>query len=436
MEIRPFKGWRFDGSVVGNVGDCVAPPYDVIDAMAQERLYGRNPSNVVRIIKGKATGEDTAGDDRYSRAGAFLESLVASGALKQDEDDTLYGYVQDFEIGEDRFRRTGWVGLAKLQKFGEGVCPHERTLDGPKADRLNLMRRTQAQLGQIFMLYDDPEQIAEAVVNRAAAKAAVLDFTDDDGVRHRLYAIDNGDDMSAIVGMMGNRLAVIADGHHRYETALNYYAETNNAAAAYRMMTFVNMRNEGLVILPTHRLIANVPDFNIDELISRIENDFEVTRYRFEDENSKSSARDKMFDEIKSLFKKESSAFGIYAGDNVFYAAVLKDTDAMDPVGAGMSQAARTLDVNVLHKLILEKAMGIGDKELASQRNVEYVKDIADAIETSVARVDSGEKQAIFFVNPTRIEQVKALAAAGERMPQKSTFFYPKIYTGLVINKL
>lgn len=436
MEIRPFKAWRFDGSVVSNVGDCLAPPYDVIDSAAQQQLYDKNPCNVVRAIKGKTGPNDTADDNQYTRAADFLGSIIESGALKQDAKETIYGYVQDFEIAGEQFRRTGWVSLAKLTAFGEGVCPHERTLDGPKADRLNLMRQTATQFGQIFMLYDDPENAAETVVNTAAARAALLDFTDSDNVRHRIYAIESDEGINTIATMMTNKLSVIADGHHRYETALNYYAETKNPAAAYRMMTFVNMRNEGLIILPTHRLIANVADFDIDKLIAAIQDDFEITKYDFGGEGDKSTARDAMFGKMNDCFGKTKNAFGIYAGQNAFYVAVLSNTAAMDLDETKMSQAAKGLDVNVLHKLILDGALGIGDKQLKSQSNVEYVKDIGGAIDTSIARVDSGEKQAIFFMNATRIEQVKALAAAGEKMPQKSTFFYPKIYTGLLINRL
>ncbi len=436
MEIRPFKAWRFDGSVVSNVGDCLAPPYDVIDPPAQQQLYDKNPCNVVRAIKGKTGPNDSDGDNQYTRAADFLGSMIESGALKQDAKETIYGYVQDFEIAGRQFRRTGWVALAKLTAFGEDVCPHERTLDGPKADRLNLMRQTATQFGQIFMLYDDPENTAETVVNTAAARAALLDFTDNDNVRHRIYAIEEGQGINTIATMMMNKLSVIADGHHRYETALNYYAETKNPAAAYRMMTFVNMRNEGLIILPTHRLVANVADLDIDKLIATIQDDFEITKYDFGGEADKSTARDAMFGKMNDCFAKTKNAFGIYAGQNAFYVAVLKNTAAMDKDETQMSQAAKALDVNVLHKLILDGALGIGDKQLKSQSNVEYVKDIGGAIETSIARVDSGEKQAIFFMNATRIEQVKALAAAGEKMPQKSTFFYPKIYTGLLINRL
>ena len=434
MEIKAFKGYRFDDAVVGNAGDCTAPPYDVIDDDFRRKLYDRNKYNIVRVIKGRINSSDTTGDDQYSRAADFLASSIESGAIKLDSDTTIYAYVQDFEIGSDHFQRSSFVALGKLTEFGSGVSPHEQTLDGPKADRLNLMRATAAQFGQIFMLYDDPEKIADAIIARAAEGSSLIDFADDDNVRHRLLAIDKSDDIDAIVAMMADKQCVIADGHHRYETALNYYNQTQNPAAYYRMMTFTNMRNEGLVILPTHRLVTNLPEFDIDKLLTEMHDGFDIFAHPFAGKNDKPVARQKMFDTMKTAFENGKSTLGIYAATPAFYTAVLKDSSAMSY--PQMSDAAKKFDVNIIHKLILEEVLGIGEKELATQSNIEYIKDIGNAIDKSVAKVDSTQSQAVFFMNPTRIEQVRAVADAGEKMPQKSTFFYPKIHTGLVINKL
>ncbi|MHC5059949.1 MAG: DUF1015 domain-containing protein [Planctomycetota bacterium] len=436
MEIRPFKAYRFDGSVVGDVGNCIAPPYDVIDAEMQQRLYERSEYNVVRIIKGKSLPGDTQDENQYTRAAGFLNTLIETAALRPDPTESFYAYVQDFTIGSAAFCRSSLVALAKLARFGKGVQPHEKTLDGPKADRLKLMRAKAAQFGQIFMLYDDPEKTADSIMAKSREGPAAIDFTDDNSVRHRLFVIDDAESIAEIVEMMKDKTLIIADGHHRYETALNYYRETQNPAAAYRMMTIVNMRNEGLIILPTHRLVSNIAGFSIDKVISQIEDAFEITRYSFTGGDEKISAKQKMFDGMKSEFEKSDHAFGIYAGGKVFYLAVLRATGVMESAQPEASAAARSLDVNVLHKLILENVLGIGAKQLASQSNIEYIKDIGDAIDKTINKVDSGRSQAVFFMNPTRIEQVRAVAAAGEKMPQKSTFFYPKIYTGLVINKL
>ncbi len=436
MEIRPFKALRFDGAVVGNVGDCVAPPYDVIDEQMQEALYARNPCNVVRLILGMEQPDDNERENRYSRAAQFLQEFIAGGVLKAEATECMYAYVQDFDAGGRHYRRSGLVVLGKLSDFGSGVQPHERTLEGPKADRLKLTRATGAQFGQLFMLYDDPEKTAENIIAAAAARPALIDFDDNNGVRHRLFLIDDTGDIGAATEMMADKMIVIADGHHRYETALNYYAETGDPAAQYCMMTLVNMRNEGLIILPTHRLVSALAGFDIDDLIGKIQEGFEVVPFPFDDDDGKAAARCAMFEKMSEMCGKGANAFGIYAVSGCFYAAAFREPALMDTLCPQMSRAARTLDVNILHKLVLEQILGIGDRELTSQSHVEYIKDIGDAIDRAIAKVDSGAAQVVFFMNPTRVEQVKAVAAAGEKMPQKSTFFYPKMFAGLVINKL
>ena len=432
MEIKAFKAYRFDGAVVGDVGACISPPYDVIDDDYRVKLYEKNEHNIVRIINGDKSVADNANYNQYTRAAEWFGKWIQSGALKQDEGESLYAYVQDFEIGGESFCRSGFIGLGKLAKFGEGVQPHEKTLEGPKADRLNLMRATAAQFGQIFMIYDDPEKVADKIIAESAAKSALIDFNDDDGVRHRLFAIDGEEDVAAIAKMMAAVEPIIADGHHRYETALNYYAETQKPEAMYRMMTFVNMRNEGLIILPTHRLVSNMHDFDIEKLIASLKNEFDITEITFE--KDKNAARQKAFGELGLHFEDGTNAFIVYAGTNTFYVITLKNKASMDAYD--MSAAAKGLDVNVLHSLILEKHLGIGETQLANQSHLTYIKDIGDAIDRAIAKVDTKESQAVFFMNPTHNKQVQEVAAAGEKMPQKSTFYYPKVFTGLTVNKL
>ena len=296
------------------------------------------------------------------------------------------------------------------------------------------MRATAAQFGQIFMLFDDPKMIADTIIEKASQGTPLIDFTDESDVRHCIFAIDDPTDVETIVNMMDDKAAIIADGHHRYETALNYFNETGNPAAEYRMMTFVNMRNEGLVILPTHRLVSNLEDFRISDLIGKLNDKFDVAEYSFSDEASKESSKNHMFAKMAEDFAAQKASLGVYAANGSFYAVTLKDFASMAEFD--MSDAAKKLDVNVLHSLIIDGILGIGDKALASQSNLKYIKDIGDAIDRSIASVDSQESQVVFFMNSTRIEQVSDIAAAGEKMPQKSTFFHPKIFTGLVINKL
>jgi uncharacterized protein (DUF1015 family) len=378
---------------------------------------------------GKTTPNDTENNNQYTRANDFFQKWIAEKALLLDEKPAIYAYVQDFDVADQKFQRSGFIALGKVVEFGKNVKPHEKTLEGPKADRLNLMKATKAQFGQIFMLYDDPQKIADKIIAESANGKTLIDATDDDGTRHRLFAIQKTQDIEAIVKMMADKDTVIADGHHRYETSLNYYNLTQNPAAQHCMMTFVNMHNKGLVILPTHRLVGNLSGFDSTKLLKGLEKDFEITKFSL-------SQKDKMFAMMKQNFDANKVAFGLYVKDNAFYCIVLRTLAVMDKLAPALSKASKSLDVSVLHTVILDGILGIGDKQLAAETNIEYIKDIGDAINKSITLVDSDDKQLVFFMNPTKIEQVQAVAATGEKMPQKSTFFHPKIYSGLTVNKL
>ncbi len=434
MDVIPFKAYRFNAAVVGDAAACIAPPYDVIDPAQQDELYRQNPYNIIRAILGKTCPGDSEAENQYTRARAFLDKAMAEGALKQDGKEAIYAYVQDFAISDKTYRRSGIIALGKIEPFGKGVQPHEKTLDGPKADRLRLTRATAAQMELIFMLYDDPQKTAEGMIAQSVSKKPVLDAVDDENVRHRIYVIDDAAQVRAFAAMMQTQNTVIADGHHRYETALNYYKQTGRPEAQYLMITFVNMRNEGLVIQPTHRLIADVKDFSMAKLLASL-SEFTVLKFAFT-AAAKNASRNAMFAAMQTHGGAGKNIFGLYAADGAFYTAALKDDKAMKAVAPTMSDAARGLDVNVLHLLILEKHLGIGEAQLAAESHIEYIKDIGDAIDKSIAKVDSGQCQAVFFVNPTRIGQVQDVAAAGEKMPQKSTFFYPKVFSGVTINQL
>ncbi|MHC4109474.1 MAG: DUF1015 domain-containing protein [Planctomycetota bacterium] len=436
MEIKPFRAFRFDPGVVGDVGSCISPPYDVINSAQREQLYERSKYNIVRIIKGKTTSLDNDGNNQYTRAADYLKSWIEKSALRQDSVESIYAYVQDFEVAGNHFQRSSFIALARLEEFGKTVKPHEETLDGPKIDRLNLKRATVAKFGLIFMLYEDEQKIADEIIERTTTQQPLVDYTDEQDVRHRLFAITTKDSIDAITGMMADKDCIIADGHHRYETALNYYKETNNPAAGYQMTALVNTRNEGLRILATHRLVGNLENLQFDKLIVALKENFEITKFEFDSSQAKIEAKQKMLARMKVEADREKNALGIYGGNNAFYIAVLKDKEAMDSVASDMSSAWKSLNVSVLHKLVLEKLLGIGEKELAHGGNVEYIKDAGSAVDESIAKVDTGLKQIAFLVNPPKMEQLIMVTDAGEKMPQKSTYFYPKVYTGLTINKL
>ena len=440
MEIKPFKAFRFNEAIVGDVCKCVAPPYDVINFTQQDRLYKKSKYNIIRITKGKPTPSDNSNSNQYTRAAQYLNRWLEEGALKQDSTDAIYAYVQDFQFAGAQFQRLSFIALARLEEFGPpgSVRPHERTLDSQMLDRLNLKRATAADLGLVFMLYEDKKKIADKIIGNAAAQKPFIDCLDDRNVRHRLFAVTAGNDINAIAKMMGDKICIIADGHHRYTTGLIYSRENNNPAAKYQMLAFTNTSQDGLLILATHRLVGNLGNFCLKKLFADLEKDFEITRFGFDCPDTKIQAKQKMLAQMKAEHKKDKNAFGIYAA-NTFYVAVLKDKRAMDSVAPNTSAAWKSLDVAVLHKLVLEKLLGIGEEELASgspSGRVECINDTENAIDESVEVADKGRKQIAFFMNAPKIDQIQMVADAGERLPQKSTCFYPKMYSGLTIYKL
>lgn len=437
MKIRPFKAIRFDGSVVGDVGDCISPPYDVIDSQQQQELYNKSDYNIVRVVRGKVNDGDNDIDNVYTRAAGYFNDWLSKGVLKQDDKDTVYAYVQDFDVKGEMVQRNSFIASAKLEPFGPIVRPHEQTLDGPIVDRLKLNKATKAIFGLVYVVYDDAELVADKIIAKVmASNEALIDFVDEQEVRHRLYAIDADGDVAAIVKMMADKSCIIADGHHRYTTGLNYAKDPVNKATGYQILAFSNTCHKGLLVLATHRLLKNIEGFEAEKLISRLKEDFTITEYKFSDDSGKAEARAKAFEQMKIEQDKDGNAFVVYTGDGFFWTIVLKDIGAMDLMAAGMSDAWKGLDVAVLHKLILEKQLGIDAKKLADQTNLEYMKDTPNAIDDCIAEADNGKKQAVFFMNPPIIKQIEKVADEGEKMPQKSTYFFPKIYTGLTMEKL
>ena len=436
MQVESFKAFRFDVEVVGNVGDCIAPPYDVINDAQREQLYNKNEYNLVRIIKGKTKASDNGQDNQYTRAADYLARWIEQGALKQDSTEAIYAYVQDFEVAGTQFQRRSFIALAKIEDFGQIDKPHEQVLHKPMIDRLSLKQATSADLGLVFMLYEDRQKIADGIMAEAAEQQPLIDFVDEQDVQHRLFAITDKQNIEQIVKMMSTKSCIIADGHHRYTTGLTYSKESSNPAAKYQMLAFANMHQDGLVVLATHRLVGNLENFDIKKLIEELGEKFRITKFEFDSEQTKEQAEQDMLERMHAEHNKDECAFGIYGHDNAFYVAVLKDKLMMDSIVPDMSPAWKTLDVSILHKLILEELLGIDQEKLAEGGNLQYVKDTPNAIADSIARIDAGQKQAAFFMNPVKMQQLKMVTEAGERMPQKSTYFYPKVYTGLTINKL
>jgi uncharacterized protein (DUF1015 family) len=450
MELKPFKAFRFDAGVVGDVGSCIAPPYDVISPSRQQQLYKKSKYNIVRIIKGKTTTSDNADNNQYTRAADYLDTWIKKGVLKQDRAEAIYAYVQDFELANvavpdgqtaiklkrRSFQRFSFIALARIEELGKAVRDHENTFNGPIIDRLNLIEATGAKFGLPFMLYEDDQNIADEIIENAVAGRPLIDFLDEQDVRHRLFAITAKDGIEAISKMMQDKSCIIADGHHRYQTALRYLKKTSNPKTAYQMTAFANTCHEGLIVLATHRLVGNLKNFDLRKLLADIKKDFEVTKFEFGSPHAKTEAKQKMLAQMKAEHDRDKNVFGVYGGDGSFYTAVLKNKQAMDSAAYERSRSWCLLDVAVLHKLVLEKLLGIDEKKLAGGSNVEYIKGTGSAIDEAIAKVDGRQKQIALFMNPIKMQQLKTITDAGERMPQKSTFFYPKVFTGLTINKL
>jgi uncharacterized protein (DUF1015 family) len=428
MQIKPFKAFRFNAGAVGNVGNCIAPPYDVIDAAQQEQLYRKSPHNIVRITLGKKTEKDDGAHNQYTRAAEFLNDWIAKGVLKQEERDALYGYVQDFVLGGVAYERLTFIALGKLEEFGKVVRPHEQVFPKPMLDRLNLTRATKAQFGLIFMLYDDPQGVADAVITKAAAQAPLIDFVDEQGVRHRLFLIGDDADIRIVTRMMGDKSCIIADGHHRYTMGLAYSREST---ATHQMMAFTNMRQKGLVVMATHRVVGSLKNFQAQKFLLDLKNSgFTVSKFASKQDLLRALA------DTSRKYDQGVTCFGVYMGGGTYYEAVIDNRSQMKAAAPNMSPAWQTLDIAVLQKLVLEGILGMDEERMGNPDHVQYVKDVPNAVDEIIARIDSGQQQIAFFTSPVNMNQLIAVADAGERMPHKSTYFYPKMYTGLTIQKL
>ena len=428
-EIIPFRGFRYDLAQVKDLSLVVTQPYDRISDEDQRVYYGRSPYNLVRLEKGRRKPEDN-GENVYTRAGALLSEWVRKGILKRDETPSLYVYHQEYEFRGERLVRKGVITLGKLEP--EKVHAHERTLKGPKEDRLRLMRATETNFGHIFMLYSDRTRRADQALEGAiAGKPPTAEAQDEFGNRHLVWQVTDAGVIREVQSALADKDLYIADGHHRYETAVNFMHECEEkgwrpaAPESFnaRMMTLFNLDSPGMTIRPWHRLVHGLSGFEAGALLGQVEKDFEVVRHASLEAVEKA---------LQAGRKRHT--FGFYAG-GAFATLTLRDERLrlMDQLlSGGQSSDWKRLDVSILHTALLERYLGIDAKALEEERNVTYTGDPRDA----VAKVDSAKEQALFLVNPTSPEEVRRVADHGEKMPQKSTDFYPKLLSGLVIHKM
>jgi uncharacterized protein (DUF1015 family) len=441
-EIQPFRAYRYDTNRV-SLKDVLTQPYDKISPAMQERYYAASPYNLITIEKGRILPSDADGDNVYTRAAQKVDEWIAEKILAQDAKPSIYIYSQEFLVPGTQMRRVrmGFIALGRVEDYDAHVVfRHERTLSAPKADRIELLRRTRVQTGQLFLLYDDPSRAIDNLLEETSRKNTPLELTDEYGVIHRLWPVDDPAFVRRIQAAMKDKKLVIADGHHRYETALNYRNEGRAKAgkpdplAAYEfaMMTFVNTHSKGLTILPTHRVVGNLANFDFEKFRKSMAPYFDWYSYPFQNPNERAAA----FAEFRKDLEGESHgrrAIGVYHGTNpstgAFFLFLLRRDADLETVLPDISEGQRGLDVVLLHRLILEKGMGITPEAVASETNVGYEREM----EAAIARVDRGQDQIAFLLNPVRVQQVTEIALAGDVLPQKSTDFYPKLLSGVAI---
>lgn len=427
-EIIPFRGTRYDPALAGSADRLIAPPYDVITPDMRDALTHISQYNIARIIKADREPTDTP----YAQAARIWQAWQKDGIVRRDDQPAIYVYEQHFEIKGHKFSRTGMICLTRIRELGDGVYPHEHTLTGPRADRLQLLRASKTHFGLVFALYPDPQKQIDNILNQAKTAEPITQAADRDNQLHRLWAITNTDTITHIQRLMREKHLLIADGHHRYETALAFRNENPQwEPAQYRMMALVNTANVGLVVLPTHRLVKNIPGFDPATFLARLRKHCQIKPYP----GRGKAARTAVITAIRDYANQGRHACGLVLSDGKHYLLLLRSTEAMNDI-AGHSEEWRNLDVAILHHLILEQTLGITPEQILEQTHIEYIHDFPHEIETAAKRVLAGKADACFLLNPTRINQVLAVAQNNERMPQKSTFFYPKVYTGLVFNCL
>jgi len=409
-EIIPFKGLLYDVSRVA-IEDVLAPPYDIITPEWRESLYAKSPHNIVRIDFGKEEPGDNETENKYTRAKRFFDVWIKDGVLIRSAKPSFYAYEITYTIHGVRKRLPGFLCLVKLEELGKGsIYPHECTHSNPKRDRLNLLKTCEANTSPIFSLYKSSEDGISRILSRITLTRPYLQAADISGNLHRLWQIDRTEEIEIIQKELADKAVFIADGHHRYETSFEYQREmsikkgssSGRKSYDYTLMFLANLMDEGITILPTHRLIKEIPK-EIHGMISRyfeiemVANDFDI--------RTRLSGRKNVF----GLFRKQEKAWSIltYRGGNL----------------SEVHPDLRSIDVIILHEMLFKKIL--------LNAEIGYEMDVAKALD----RVNHGEYEAAFFLNPTRVEEVEKSALSSMRMPPKSTYFYPKLLTGLVLNQ-
>jgi uncharacterized protein (DUF1015 family) len=431
--VAPLRGLRYDPKHVGALSQVIAPPYDVIDAALQTKLYERHPANVIRIELNREEPGDSETSNKYTRAAKFLKEWRDQGVVMQEPAAALYVYHQEFEVEGQKHVRRGVMARVRLERFGTGnIHPHEETMSGPKQDRLLLTRACKANLSQVFGLYPDPQGEVQALLDKAVAGQPPLEATDHLGVKSWMWPLADEAVAAKVAGLMGPKPVFIADGHHRYETACNYRDELAAAnggslppdhPANFVLMMLVGMSDPGLVVLPTHRLFVEPAVATAAELKAKLGDCFTT-----EAAGKGPAAADSVWEMIE--VEDEQGTLGLYtAGDQTWTLARITPAGRarMDQVAADHGPAWRNLGVSILHRLVIGELLG--GKQIPTPGYVHLVREVVDGLGT-------GKYPLAALVMPASVEDIRKVSETGERMPAKSTYFYPKLASGLVFNPL
>lgn len=424
-KVKPFKAIRYNTAKVKNIRTVVAPPYDVISEELQDELCRRDEHNFVKLELNKIAPSDNGSDNRYTRSKKLFESWMSKGILAEDSHESLYIYSLKYKKGAESAEQIGFIGLMGLElKGGNKVLPHENTLAAPKEDRLRLIRAINANLSPIFVLYEDKSHGLTGILKKFMSGNKPCIDIESDCVRHRVWALDDSKSVRKIEEAMARKDIFIADGHHRYEVSRMYFNETRQGDLAerikdnarYMMVYFVEMDEKMLTILPAHRLVKDIGALDTDDILNRLSKFFQV---------EKAASMKAMLKKMSKLAKEH--AFGMYLGKGRYYILRLKSIRDPEKAIENKPKEWKRLDVSILHQFIMQRVLGIRDDD----DNVEFLK----SAEETAKSVDNGRFRLAFFLNPTKVSDVKSIARIGERMPRKATYFYPKPLSGLVVNK-
>ncbi len=440
-QIAPFAGVRYNTNQITSLSDVIAPPYDVIDPQLQDQLYELHPANVVRIILNRAEAGDVE-DAKYARAAKFFQQWLEEGVLKQDSVPAYYVYNQEFEFAGQSFNRRGFMGRVRLQRFGEGnIYPHEETHPKAKVDRLKLTKACQINCSQIFGLYPDAENEAQSILEEATIGRQPLTATDHLGVKHSMWPVTDAEAIAKVTEILDDKPMFVADGHHRYETACNYrdwLIEQHGPLASdhpanFVMTQLVSMNDPGMIVLPTHRLLRGTPKFTSDDLVNRLSGAFRCVKIGHGD-----AAATECWEQMELADRQGLMA--LYAtGDSQW---VLCDAQSgaaakMVELAPNQSDDWRALGVSLLHRLVIDTLLGSAGHPKPTY--VHQVEEVVDALrgEGTLSENDSDEPFTLAaLVMPARVSDVEAISLHKERMPAKSTYFYPKLLSGMVFHKL